>query len=149
MDEAMMWLIISMIQRPWQGHMAPLVRGGWDVSATKHKGMAPGEKRQREMDGVLLVMSCMCFVLPESIIVCMRLLICMTLKVWTHLLVFKCTFSLWQHRQVEGNRTTSVNSLQSFLSLTLMFNWAKWETTDNHWLWQRKIPHMHVTYLFY
>ena len=53
-----------------------------------------GERRQLGMDGVLFVMRCMCFVLPETT----DPLICMSLNTYTHLLVFNCNFSLWQHR---------------------------------------------------
>lgn len=113
-----------------QGHMAPLARRGWDVSATQLKGKASGEKRQLEMDGALFVMCCMCFVLPWSVFVCMGVLICMSLHTHTHLLVFKCAFSLRQHRQVEGS-TGQPQLIKLFAIRNLIFIFIKLETTED------------------
>lgn len=86
--------------------------------------------------------------------VCMGIFICMSLNTYTHLLVFKCTFSLWQHRQVEGNTgqpqlTSVISHLEFHVHLYKVGNCRGLIVTLFKVLLQQINADMHVTYLFY
>lgn len=145
--------------RRWRGSLSQwsnslLIHGlsGWHSTITEEWLRCFCYAAQREgFRGEKAARNGWCRVCNELYVVCFAWecffsLIFMSLYTQTHLLLFKCTFSLGQHRKVGQQRTTSINSSRSSFGIwcSFIFSGKLWRIdcpADKPWY--------DVTYLFY